>query len=120
MGEVQADGPAGSFVVPDGVDLRTMVARLAGDPVAATARVRVRTGACWALRSDASTVTPDGDGWDVVEVGYSDPERLADRVAGFGADVVVLSPDEARDAVVRRLQAAAQASQDAVLAGSRA
>ena len=107
MREGQPDGPAGSCVVPDGVDLRAMVARLAGDAVAATARVRVRTGTCWALRSDAATVTPDGDGWDVVEVGYSDPERLADRVVGFGADAVVLGPDDARDAVVARLRAVA-------------
>jgi predicted DNA-binding transcriptional regulator YafY len=52
-------------------------------------------------------VIPDGDGWDVVEVGYSDPERFADRVTGYGADAVVLAPDEAHDAVVRRLQALA-------------
>jgi predicted DNA-binding transcriptional regulator YafY len=40
----------------------------------------------------------------VVEVGFSDPERFADRVTGYGADAVVLSPPEARAAVVRRLQ----------------
>jgi len=47
------------------------------------------------------------DGWDVVEVGFSDPERLADRVCGFGADVVVLEPPDARAAVVARLRALA-------------
>jgi len=43
----------------------------------------------------------------VVDLGFSDPERLADRVTGFGADAVVLSPPEARDAVVRRLKSLA-------------
>jgi proteasome accessory factor B len=107
VGEVRADGPAGSVVVPEGVDLRSQVARLAGDPVRASARVRVREGTCWALRSDATSTDPVAEGWDVVEIGYSDPERLADRVAGFGGDAVVLGPDEARDAVVRRLRAVA-------------
>jgi len=106
VGEVAVDGAAGSVVVPDGVDLRAYVARMAGEPVRATARVRVRAGTCWALRSDASVTAP-GDGWDELDLGYSDPERLADRVAGFGADALVLAPDEAREAVVRRLRAAA-------------
>jgi proteasome accessory factor B len=39
-----------------------------------------------------------------VELGFTDPERLADRVTGFGADAVVLSPPAAREAVVRRLR----------------
>jgi proteasome accessory factor B len=52
-------------------------------------------------------VTGLEDGWDVAEVGYSDAERFADRVTGYGADVVVLAPEEARDAVVRRLRALA-------------
>ena len=42
-----------------------------------------------------------------MEIGFSDPERLADRVTGYGADAVVLGPPEARDAVVRRLTALA-------------
>jgi proteasome accessory factor B len=46
----------------------------------------------WELRRDAPAVHDDGDGWDRVEVGFSDPERLADRVTGLGADAVVLSP----------------------------
>ncbi|MCU1693045.1 MAG: Transcriptional regulator protein-like protein [Frankiales bacterium] len=105
VGDVTAVGEPGAVVVPAGVDLRALVARTAGDSPRTTARVRLRTGAGWALRREATSVVPDGDGWDVVEVGYSDPERFADRVAGYGAAAVVLSPDDARDAVVRRLTA---------------
>ncbi len=106
QGEVALAGP-GPVTVPEGLDLRGLVERMAGEPVRATARLRVRSGAGWALRSGAATTTEPGEGWDVLEIGFSDPERLADRVAGFGADVVVLDPPEARAAVVRRLRAAA-------------
>ncbi len=101
-GEPLAVGPAGA-VQPPGTDLTALVARMAGEEPKATATVRLRTGAGWALRREAASVTSDGEGWERVEVGYSDPERFADRVAGYGADAVVLAPAEARDAVVRRL-----------------
>ncbi len=107
VGTLTPDGPAGSVTVPPGTDLRAFVARMAGDPVLATARVRVRAGTCVALRQDATPRGSGDDGWDELSVGYSDPERLADRVTGFGADAVVLAPAEARAAVVRRLRAAA-------------
>ena len=107
VGTLAPAGDPGSVVVPPGVDLRAFVARMTGEPVRATARVRVRSGTCWALREGAPTV-PAGDGWDELEVGYSDPERLADRVTGFGADAVVLDPPEARAAVVARLTASAR------------
>jgi len=106
IGAVRTDGAAGSVTVPDGQDLRAMVERMATDTPRTTARVRLRSGAGWELRREATTTSPDAR-WDVVEVGYSDPERFADRVTGYGADAVVLGPDEARDAVVRRLRALA-------------
>jgi proteasome accessory factor B len=108
VGEASSHGEPGAVVAPPGTDLRAVVARMAGDERRTAARVRLRAGAGWALRRQASATTPDGEGWDVVELGYSDPERFADRVAGFGADAVVLAPEEARAAVVRRLQALAQ------------
>ena len=111
VGAVTALGEPGAVVVPDGVDLRGLVARTAADVPRTTARVRVRAGRARALRREAAAAVPDGEGWDVVEVGYSDPERFADTVTGHGADVVVLEPAEARDAVVRRLRALVAAGQ---------
>jgi predicted DNA-binding transcriptional regulator YafY len=40
---------------------------------------------------------------------YADADRFAEWIAGYGADVVVLEPAEVRDAVIRRLRAAAGA-----------
>ncbi len=107
VGAVQAHGPEGAFDTPAGLDLRAQVARLAGAEPRSTARVRLRAGSGWALRREASATADDGDGWDLIELPYADPERLADLVTGFGADAVVLGPDDARAAVVRRLRAAA-------------
>ena len=106
LGTVRAVGERGAVVPPEGVDLRAMAARMATDEPRETARVSLRPGAGWELRREAAAEQPDPDrdGWTVVDVGFSDPERLADRVTGFGADAVVLSPPAARDAVVRRLQ----------------
>jgi predicted DNA-binding transcriptional regulator YafY len=109
-GTAEPVGPADAVRVPDGADLRALVARMAGEEPQGTARVRVRQGAAWALRREATSCMAAGEGWvgwDLVEVGYSDPERFADRVTGYGADAVVLEPAEAREAVVRRLKALA-------------
>ena len=102
-----AQGPPGEVVVPVGQDLRALVARTASDAPVTTARVRLRAGSAWELRREATATTRGEDGWDLVELGYSDPERFADRLTGYGVDALVLSPDEARDAVVRRLRALA-------------
>lgn len=107
VGQVEVRGAPGSVVPPEGVDLRALVARVAQDQPRSLARVRLRTAAGWALRREAHEVHPDGAGWDIVVLGYSDPERFAERVAGFGADAVVLDPPQARNAVVRRLRALA-------------
>ena len=106
VGQVTALGEPGAVVPPEGIDLRAMAARMATDEPRETARVSLREGAGWELRREATAAAPDPDreGWTVVDVGFSDPERLADRVTGLGADAVVLSPEGARAAVVRRLR----------------
>ena len=119
-GLVRPVGAPGTVTVPDGVSLRALVARAAAEQPRATARLRVRAGTGWQLRRESTSTAPDTGrpGWDVVEVGYSDPERLADRVLGYGADCVVLEPAEARSAVVRRLRAQAGVAPDPVGAGA--
>ena len=109
VGPVTPVGPPGAVVPPEGVDLRAMAGRMAVDEPRGTARVSLRPGAGWELRREATGASgdPDREGWTVVDVGFSDPERFADRVTGYGADAVVLSPPEARAAVVRRLRALA-------------
>ena len=106
VGTVHGVGEPGAVVPPEGVDLRAMAGRMATEQPRETARVSLRPEAGWELRREAtaSADDPDRDGWTVVDVGFSDPERLADRVTGLGADAVVLSPPAAREAVVRRLR----------------
>ncbi|GAC1443735.1 MAG: WYL domain-containing protein [Mycobacteriales bacterium] len=107
VGAASPTGEPGAVRVPTGTDLRALVARMAGDEPRGSVSVRVRSGAAWALRAEAVSTVPDGAGWDRLELGFSDPERFADRVTGYGADVVVIGPAQARDAVVRRLESLA-------------
>lgn len=103
-GDLVTTGPAGSVDVPPDRNLSVMVATQDRDaPVTGTAQLRVRADTCWSLRSQATTTTA-GEGWDLLEVGFHDTERFAQRLAGFGADVVVEGPADVRDAIVRRLE----------------
>jgi proteasome accessory factor B len=104
-GPVTAFGEPGAFAVPEGVDLRALVAPFDNDPATGTAVVRLAPGAAWDVRRTALTTADEPDGWTRAEVPLGDVDRFADWVVGFGPDVVVVSPPDARDAVVRRLRA---------------
>ncbi|NJP97499.1 WYL domain-containing protein [Nonomuraea sp. FMUSA5-5] len=105
-GQVSTVGRPGAVEVPEGVDLRAMV----GFPDETTdervAVVRVRQGACEGLRQLARAVHPGAGGWDEAELAFTDPERLAGWMASLGADVEVVEPPDAREAVIRRLKGA--------------
>lgn len=105
-GPVTPAGPAGKVKVPPDLDLVAMAASLSADTPTQTATVRVRPGAGAGLRRAASRIQPDDVG-DVLDLPYSDPEALAERLAGYAADVVVLGPADVRSAVVGRLRALA-------------
>ncbi|HEV7654336.1 MAG TPA: WYL domain-containing protein [Mycobacteriales bacterium] len=109
VGAVRPVGPDGAVKVPTGIDLVEYVVAAEPQRFTRTARVRVRAGQGTWLRKISSTVTPGqrGSDWDGLEIGYDDPEWLADRVARQGAAAVVDGPPEVRDAVVRRLRAQA-------------
>ena len=105
-GPVRAVGPAGAVQVPPDLDLVAMADSLGGDGATGTATVRVRRNAAAGLRRVARSVTPE-DGHDLLELPYSDADTLAERLAGYAADVVVVEPVEVRDAVIARLRALA-------------
>ncbi|MGI5272019.1 helix-turn-helix transcriptional regulator [Nonomuraea sp. CA-218870] len=105
-GPVATLGKPGSVQVPEGVDLRAMVAFPDEPASERVAVVRVRRGACEGLRQLARTVRPGGDGWDEAELPFTDPERLAGWMASLGSDVEVAGPPDAREAVIRRLKGA--------------
>lgn len=118
-GPVQATGSAGAVRVPPDLDLVAMAASMSSDPATGVATVRARRGTAAGLRRTASRVqlgsatagetgSSPPAGTDLLELPYSDPQALADRLAGYAADVVVLAPADVRAAVVRRLRALAQ------------
>ncbi len=108
VGEVAADGPAGSVTVPDGVDVRR-IAFDWGDPVSEPrpAAVRLRRGAAQGPRRWARDVRPaeggDGD-WDEATLTFRDADRFAPYLARFADDVVVLDPPDLREAVIQHLK----------------
>jgi proteasome accessory factor B len=106
-GKVEFSGPRGSVSVPDGTDVRELVAEWDSHPVERQAAVlRVRAGAGYGLRRRATREQPDSDGWDLVDVPFSDSGWFAEHIASFGADVVVCEPADLRDAVITRLKGA--------------
>jgi proteasome accessory factor B len=111
VGEPQAEGAPGEVTVPDGIDLTALVS--ASDPSGSDvlARVKVRHDRAIGLRRQSVDLVDNGDGWDVVTVPCPDPESLADQVLGYGPDAVILSPAEARDGLIRRLQSLVGAAQ---------
>lgn len=111
QGEVSSDGAAGSYVVPEGTDLRALTQSLAPAAADRKARVLVRSDAAHGLRRHAETVprTDEPDGWDRVEVAYARADGLADELLSYGAEAIVEGPEEVRSLVVRRLREVAAA-----------
>ncbi|MGN9840299.1 helix-turn-helix transcriptional regulator [Nonomuraea sp. H19] len=105
-GPVAAVGKVGAVQVPEDVDLRAMVGFPDDRADERVAVIRVRQGACEGLRQLSRTVHQGTDGWDEAELIFSDPERLAGWMASLGADVEVVEPPDAREAVIRRLKGA--------------
>ncbi|MCZ3389288.1 MAG: WYL domain-containing protein [Actinomycetia bacterium] len=103
QGDVTADGPAGSVVVPDNVDITASVRMLAQPAPARTARLQVQSGRAVPLRRQG-TVVSEEPGASVLDVPFEDAEQMASIVCGFGSAVTVLTPADLKDAVVRRLR----------------
>jgi proteasome accessory factor B len=107
-GPVKLAGPPGQITVPDGTDVRAMVARWWQKPAndRGQAVLRVRAGAGHTLRRrDDARVTPDGPGWDVVRVSYPlDESWYTEHLATYGPDVIVLEPSSLRAEVVKHLR----------------
>ncbi len=103
VGTPKATGPAGAFQPPADLDLAAMVAAQVGGQEQVVV-VRARPGTAIGLRRWATPLGPTEDGQeDRLELRTAQPWGLADQLAALGADVVVESPAEVRDAVVARL-----------------
>ena len=95
-------GPPGAFEPPDDVDLAGMVAGQVGGQEHLVV-VRARPGTAIGLRRHATSLGPADDGNDRLELRTTEPWSLAGQLAAYGADVVVESPAEVREAVIARL-----------------
>ncbi|HEY2877807.1 helix-turn-helix transcriptional regulator [Nocardioides sp.] len=112
VGAATMSGPAGSFVVPPGTDVRAATRRL--EPATPTEEVvvLVRPGAGAVLRREATSVEPDVAGpdeetpWDRLRL----QRAQADELLAFGPDLYVEAPASVRDEVVARLRAAVGAT----------
>jgi len=111
-GAVRRTGPAGGYQVPDGVDVAALVGGTPDFSDRRTAVLRVRPGRGTALRLRALDDVPtvgDGaapEGWERVRVPVGDVEILAEEVAAHGPDIVVESPPDLRETVIRLLRGA--------------
>jgi len=106
-GPVRFTGPAGSVTVPEGTDVRETVREWDTQPSAQrTALLRVRGGAGQGIRRYATSVRPDGDGWDLVEAPFSDVGWYSEHLASFGRAVIVVEPADLREAVITQLKGA--------------
>lgn len=101
----------GAYQVPDDLDLRALARSLAPAEPTATAVVAIRSGKAPALARRGEAVPVDQvpvslpSGFEVVRVGYREIPYLAEDIARYAADVVVLEPPELRQAVIDHLNA---------------
>lgn len=105
-GPVTAAGSAGSYTVPAGTDVRSMVTTVFADDPGPPRRARLRLSprAAPRLRRDATAVGGDPD---LIELDFRSTRRFAEHLAGYGPDVVVLEPAELRAEVISQLRALA-------------
>ncbi|MGX7828370.1 helix-turn-helix transcriptional regulator [Actinokineospora sp. 24-640] len=112
VGEVRKVGRAGQVRRPEGVNLMAFVASFdheqrPGTPV----RLWVAEGRAAGVRRRATVIGAreiDGTPGDVVELDLAYPDSAAKWLAGYGPDVVVLSPDVLAKGVRERLLAVAE------------
>jgi proteasome accessory factor B len=102
VGTPKVTGPTGAFEPPAGLDLAEVVAgQVTGEEQLVV--VRARPGPAIGLRRHATPLGGAEDGDDRLQLRTTEPGRLADQLAAYGADVLVEAPAQMRDAVVARL-----------------
>jgi len=113
--DVTPIGPPGAVTVPQGVDLRKIVAQtvteVSATPTGGQARVWVANGRATALRRAGRSVAARqlaGRYGEVIELDIGSADQLARDIAGYGADAVALEPESLREDVLARLRAHAE------------
>jgi proteasome accessory factor B len=101
-GAPKVTGPAGAFEPPADLDLAEVVAGQVGGEEHLVV-VQARPGTAIGLRRHGEPLGTAPDGSDRLQLRTTEPGRLADQLAAYGADVLVESPAEVREAVIDRL-----------------
>jgi len=105
-GEVVVEGKPASYEVPADHEPKVMISSVAVQRDPRPAVLRVRVGAGNSLRRQADPAEAVDDSWSRIAIAFTDTEAFAEEIASFGPDVVVESPDELRESVIRRLTGA--------------
>jgi proteasome accessory factor B len=105
-GEVALEGKQASYDVPADHEPKAMISTVAVERDPQPAALRVRVGAGHSLRRRVRTVEEVDDSWSRIVIDFTDTEAFADEISSFGPDVVVISPTELRESVIRRLTGA--------------
>ena len=105
-GEVARESKPAAYEVPADHEPKAMISNMAVEHDPQPAVLRVRVGAGHSLRRRAHTVGDLDDTWSEVGLDFTDVEAFADEICSFGPDVVVESPTELRESVIRRLTGA--------------
>lgn len=108
VGPVRALEPAGAYEIPDRSVVEEAAARLEPGEVTASAVLAIRGAAGASLRRRGTPVdAPAPEGFAAYEVPYSEVYEIAEVAAGAAPDVLVLAPDEVREATLAQLRAVA-------------
>jgi proteasome accessory factor B len=99
QGEVQFQGKAGTFEIPENF---SMSSQLSDGIEAQSARVRIRVGKATALRNKAQLISSDGD-WDVIEFSFENESECIREILWHLDDVIVESPSDLRSSVIHCL-----------------
>ncbi len=104
VGAVRPIGPEQAYQPPGDVDLISYVAHFSG-PVEHKLRTTlvIKPGRAAGIRRWAEPVGSGPDG-DRFRLSYSDARGIAGWIVRYGADVMVVEPEEVRSAVIERLQ----------------
>ncbi|WP_402465463.1 helix-turn-helix transcriptional regulator [Isoptericola aurantiacus] len=111
-GRVRLGPTPGTYEIPDRVDVDAALgSRVGAERTAVLAVAPERATALRARSTPGDDTSAAGHavpaGRDLISVPFRTLTGLADEVAGYGAAVVVLAPDDLRTEVLRRLEAAA-------------
>jgi len=102
--DVEVDGKSATYEIPSDFALNDQMGA-SGNP--SIALIYLRIGRAHSLRSSGKEISSEKTipGWNLFELKYRDSERLIEELLWYGDDVVLQSPSDLREELIRRLQA---------------